>query len=68
MSTYPRSSRFYSRQLGVRPGMLFTVRPISGLVDFAPWRAGIRVKMRGPLPKMALHRTAPRAAAERRGP
>lgn len=47
----------------MRPGMLFTVHPTSGLVDFAPYRASVRVKMRGSLPKV-LRRTALRAAAE----
>jgi hypothetical protein len=65
MSGYPRSSKFYSRQLGVRPGMLFTVRPISRLVDSARCPAGVRVKTPGPLPNMALQRTALPAAAER---
>jgi len=49
----------------VRPGMLFTARPTSGLVDFTPCPVSAPVKTGGPLPNWALQRPAPRAAAER---
>jgi tetratricopeptide (TPR) repeat protein len=65
MSECPRSSRFYSKRLDVRPGMLSTARSTLELGGSALRLRFLLVIRPGPLPNRALQRSAPRAAAER---